>query len=97
VQTRRMFLGWSLLVLGGCGTLPAGGPSSWDVWAWRENQNLPYAFVPVSAEVWPSWRKLSQGLPQRLPIDGRRARSVLGRAFHPLRIRGSSWQLHYHS
>jgi polysaccharide export outer membrane protein len=51
VQTRRVFLGWSLLALGGCGTLPAGGPSSWDVWAWRENQNLPYAFVPVTAEV----------------------------------------------
>jgi polysaccharide biosynthesis/export protein len=46
-----VFLGWSLLALGGCGTLPAGGPSSWDVWAWRENQNLPYAFVPVTAEV----------------------------------------------
>src|SRR5436305_1291862 len=46
-----MFLGWPLLALGGCGTLPAGGPSSWDVWAWRENQNLPYAFVPVTAEV----------------------------------------------
>jgi polysaccharide biosynthesis/export protein len=51
VQTRRVFLGGSLLALGGCGTLPAGGPSSWDVWAWRENQNLPYAFVPVKAEV----------------------------------------------
>jgi polysaccharide biosynthesis/export protein len=51
VQTRRVFLGWSLLALGGCGTQPAGGPSSWDVWAWRENQNLPYAFVPVTAEV----------------------------------------------
>ena len=51
VQTRRVFLGSSLLALGGCGTLPAGGPSSWDVWAWRENQNLPYAFVPVTAEV----------------------------------------------
>ena len=51
MQTRRVFLGWSLLALGGCGTLPAGGPSSWDVWAWRENQNLPYAFVPVTAEV----------------------------------------------
>jgi polysaccharide export outer membrane protein len=46
-----VFLGSSLLALGGCGTLPAGGPSSWDVWAWRENQNLPYAFVPVTAEV----------------------------------------------
>jgi polysaccharide export outer membrane protein len=51
VQTRRVFLGGSLLALGGCGTPPAGGPSSWDVWAWRENQNLPYAFVPVTAEV----------------------------------------------
>src|ERR1700730_14155123 len=51
VQTRRVFLGGSLLALGGCGTQPAGGPSSWDVWAWRENQNLPYAFVPVTAEV----------------------------------------------
>jgi polysaccharide export outer membrane protein len=46
-----MILGWSLLALGGCGTQPANGPSSWDVWAWRENQNLPYAFVPVTAEV----------------------------------------------
>ena len=46
-----MFLGWPLLALGGCGALPAYGPSSWDVWAWRENQNLPYAFVPVTAEV----------------------------------------------
>src|SRR5438067_1182854 len=46
-----MVLGLPLLALGGCGTLPAFGPSSWDVWAWRENQNLPYAFVPVTSEV----------------------------------------------
>ena len=51
VQTRRIFLGLPLLALGGCGTLPAFGPTSWDVWAWRENQNLPYAFVSVTSEV----------------------------------------------
>ena len=51
MQTRRMFLGLPLLALGGCGTLPAFGPTSWDVWAWRENQNLPYAFVSVTSEV----------------------------------------------
>jgi polysaccharide export outer membrane protein len=52
VRFFRILLGLPLLlVLGGCGLLPATGPASWDVWAWRENQNLPYAFVPVTPEV----------------------------------------------
>ncbi len=40
-----------LIMLAGCGILPANGPSSWDIWAWRENQNFPYAFVPVTPDV----------------------------------------------
>src|SRR5919109_4539150 len=40
-----------LAMLAGCGILPANGPSSWDIWAWRENQNFPYGFVPVTPDV----------------------------------------------